>query len=97
MEPEMTTQKTLPQLFENSVAKYPNNILMWEKKGDSYMGTTYRDMQKLVYQCASGLIHLGINKGDRLALISEGRNDWVVLELGIFFTGAINVAQPRYI
>ena len=39
----------------------------------------------------SGLIHLGINKGDRLALISEGRNDWVVSELGILFTGAINV------
>jgi long-chain acyl-CoA synthetase len=64
---------------------------MWEKKGDSYKGTTYREMKTLVYQCAAGLIHLGINKGDRLALISEGRNDWVVSELGILFTGAINV------
>ena len=84
-------QRTLPQLFEDSVAKYPNNILMWEKKGDTYKGTTYREMQSLVYQCAAGLMHLGINKGDRLALISEGRNDWVVSELGILFTGAINV------
>ena len=64
---------------------------MWEKKGDAYKGTTYREMQTLVYQCAAGLLHLGINKGDRLALISEGRNDWVVLELGILYTGAINV------
>jgi hypothetical protein len=40
----MIMQRTLPQLFENSVAKYPNNILMWEKKGDSYKGTTYREM-----------------------------------------------------
>jgi long-chain acyl-CoA synthetase len=87
----MTTQRTLPQLFEDSVAKYPGNILMWEKKGDSYKGTTYREMQTLVYQCAAGLMYLGINKGDRLALISEGRNDWVVSELGILFTGAINV------
>jgi long-chain acyl-CoA synthetase len=84
-------QRTLPQLFEDSVAKYPSNILMWEKKGDSYKGTTYREMQTLIYQCAAGLLHLGINKGDRLALISEGRNDWVVSELGILFTGAINV------
>jgi long-chain acyl-CoA synthetase len=87
----MIMQRTLPQLFEDSVAKYPNNILMWEKKGDTYKGTTYREMQSLVYQCAAGLMHLGINKGDRLALISEGRNDWVVSELGILFTGAINV------
>ena len=84
-------QRTLPQLFEDSVAKYPGNVLMWEKKGDSYKGTTYREMQAIVHQCAAGLIHLGINKGDRLALISEGRNDWVVAELGILFTGATNV------
>jgi long-chain acyl-CoA synthetase len=84
-------QRTLPQLFEDSIAKYPNNILMWEKKSDAYKGTMYREMQTLVYQCAAGLLHLGINKGDRLALISEGRNDWVVSELGILYTGAINV------
>jgi len=48
-------------------------------------------MKTLVYQCAAGLLHLGINKGDRLALISEGRNEWVVSELGILFSGAINV------
>jgi long-chain acyl-CoA synthetase len=64
---------------------------MWEKKGDEYKGTTYREIQTFVYQCAAGLIHLGMNKGDRLALISEGRNDWVVSELGILFIGAINV------
>jgi long-chain acyl-CoA synthetase len=86
----MTKQRTLPQMFEDSVAKYSSNIMMWEKS-DSYQGTTYREMQTLVYQCAAGLIHLGINKGDRLALISEGRNDWVVSELGILFVGAINV------
>lgn len=87
----MEIQRTLPQMFEDSVAKYSNNVLMWEKKGDNYKGTTYREMQTLIHQCAAGLIHLGINKGDRLALISEGRNDWVVSELGILFTGAINV------
>jgi long-chain acyl-CoA synthetase len=87
----MKAQRTLPQMFEDSVAKYPNNILLWEKKGDSYTGSTYHEIQTLVHQCAAGLIHLGISKGDRLALISEGRNDWVVSELGILFIGAINV------
>ena len=53
MKTDMTNQRTLPQLFEDSVAKYPNNILMWEKKGDWYNGTMYREMQTLVYQCAA--------------------------------------------
>jgi long-chain acyl-CoA synthetase len=48
-------------------------------------------MQALVHRCGAGLLSLGIRKGDRAALLSEGRNDWIVAELGILFAGAINV------
>src|SRR4030042_365605 len=34
---------------------------------------------------------MGIKKGDRISLISEGRNNWVIGELGILYTGAMNV------
>ncbi|MEE9431993.1 MAG: AMP-binding protein [Melioribacteraceae bacterium] len=82
---------TLPMLFENSVEKYPNNILMLEKHDGKYEGTTYKEMQPLVHNFAAGLLKLGLQKGERVALISEGRNDWVMSELGIVFIGAINV------
>jgi long-chain acyl-CoA synthetase len=84
-------ERTLVQLFEDSVASFGDNILMWEKKTDKFKGTTYRDIQQSVYKFAAGLLALGIKKGDRIALISEGRNDWVIAELGILYTGAINV------
>ena len=64
---------------------------MWEKKTNEYSGATYRDIQEQVHAFAAGLIGLGVEKGDRLGLISEGRNDWVIAELGILFAGAINV------
>jgi len=83
--------RTLPYMLEESTEKYGDNILMWEKKGDSYQGTTYREIRDAVHQFAGGLLSLGIQKGDRVALISEGRNDWVISELGILYTGAINV------
>ena len=84
-------QKTLPWLFEESVEKYSKNIIMWEKPDDKYIGTSYSDMRKIVYDIAGGLLMLGIKKGDRIALISEGRKYWVASELGILYTGAINV------
>ncbi len=84
-------QKTLPWLFEESVEKYSKNIIMWEKPDDKYIGTTYSDMRKIVYDIAGGLLKRGIKKGDRIALISEGRKYWVASELGILYTGAINV------
>jgi len=42
-------------------------------------------------QFAAGLLSLGVTKGDRIALISEGRNAWIVSELGMLFIGAINI------
>jgi long-chain acyl-CoA synthetase len=78
-------------MFEEAVKKYPKNVMMWEKRKDKYEGTTYAEMQNLVHIFSAGLIALGIKHGDRLTLLSEGRNDWVISELGILFCGAINV------
>jgi long-chain acyl-CoA synthetase len=83
--------KSLIQFFEESAEKYESNVYLWEKPQDKYEGTTYGETRKQVYEFAAGLITLGIRKGDRLCLISEGRNNWVIGELGILYAGAINV------
>lgn len=83
--------KSLIQFFEESVERYNSNVYLWEKPNDRYEGTTYSETKKQVQEFAAGLALLGINKGDRLSLISEGRNSWVIGEMGILYTGAINV------
>ncbi|EFK96798.1 long-chain fatty-acid-CoA ligase [sediment metagenome] len=83
--------KSLIQFFEESVEKYSSNVYLWEKPVDKYEGTTYSDTKKQVYEFAAGLVNLGIKKGDRLSLVSEGRNSWVIGELGTLYSGAINV------
>ncbi len=84
-------QNTIPQLFEESAGQFPYNVMIWEKKGDTYKGITYKEMREKVYEYAAGLMALGLKKGDRAGLISEGRNDWVMSELAILYTGAVNV------
>ena len=83
--------KTIIELFETSVAKFPNNVYLLEKQNGKFEGTTYLQTQELVYRFAAGLIKLGIQKGDRIALISEGRNAWIISELGVLYSGGINV------
>lgn len=83
--------QTLIQLFEESVRKFPNNPYLLEKKNNSFEPETYSQVRERVYHFAAGLMSLGVKRGDRLALLSEGRNDWVISELGIMYTGAINV------
>ncbi len=83
--------KSLIQFFEENVDKYSDNPYMWEKRDGAFQPTTYGEMRELVYQFAAGLITLGINKGDRLSLLAEGRVMWVVAEIGMFYLGAIDV------
>lgn len=83
--------KTIIQLFEESVAKYSSNPFLWEKANGKYSATTYKELQKEVYKFAAGLMDLGIEKGDRIGLLSEGRKAWVVAELGTLYTGGVNV------
>ncbi|TVQ15838.1 MAG: long-chain fatty acid--CoA ligase [Balneolaceae bacterium] len=64
---------------------------MWEKMDGAYRSTTYAQTKDLVYEFGAGLMALGFGPCDRIALLSEGRNDWVVSELGILYNGAINV------
>ena len=84
-------QRTLPRLLETSAARFGGRVLLWEKRGDAFLGTTYGEVREMVHQFAAGLIELGIRKQDRVALLAEGRNDWVVAELGILYAGAVNV------
>ncbi len=83
--------RTIIRFFEDSVEKYGDNVFLWEKTDGEYRGATYKDIHRETERFAAGLLSLGIRKGDRLALLSEGRNLWMVSELGVLFTGAVNV------
>ena len=84
-------KKTLVDLFEESVRKYPNNTFLLEKTGKKFEPTTYTQVKEKVYQLGAGLQALGVKKGDNMALLSEGRNMWVIGELAMFYAGAVNV------
>ena len=87
----ISPMKTIPDFFEENVKMFAENVYLLEKTGTEYEGSTYQQIKDLVEQFAAGLLSLGVAKGDRLALLSEGRNAWVVSEIGILYTGAINI------
>jgi len=62
-----------------------------EKTGKQFEPTTYTEVKNQVYRLGAGLQALGVKKGDTMALLSEGRNLWVIGELAMFYAGAVNV------
>ena len=84
-------KKTLVDLFEESVRLYPNNTFLLEKTNKKFEPTTYSEVKTLVYRLGAGLQAIGVQKGDSMALLSEGRNAWIIGELAMFYAGAMNV------
>ena len=86
-------KKTLVDLFEESVRLYPDNTFLLEKtdKKKGFEPTTYKQVREQVYRLGAGLQAMGVKKGDNMALLSEGRNLWVIGELAMFYAGAVNV------
>jgi len=84
-------KKTIIDLFEQAVKKYPDNSFLFEKQGAVFQEMTYLATRDKVYQLGAGLVSLGVEKGEHAALLSEGRNYWIMSELAIFYAGAINV------
>ncbi len=83
--------RTIPSFFEFYAERYSNNPLMWEKRTTVFEPLTYAEMRQLVHRFAAGLLSIGLKPGDRVALLSEGRNYWVMSELGIVYCRAICV------
>ncbi len=88
---DRNTPRTLPDLFERSVERFAGNTMVLEKREGRYQGRTYNDMRLLIHRFAAGLMQLGLQKGERVALIAEGRPEWIVAELGILYAGGVNV------
>ena len=82
---------TLPALFEAVSQRFAGNTLVLEKHDGAWQPTTYAQMRALVHRCAAGFLALGLQKGDRVALIAEGRREWPVAELGILYAGGVTV------
>jgi long-chain acyl-CoA synthetase len=82
---------TIIDLVNQSVDKYTHNPFLWEKTDKRFLPTTYLETKQQVHILSAGLIQLGVKPGDRVALLSEGRNVWIIGELGILHTGAVNV------
>jgi len=77
--------------LNNSVDKYAHNPFLWEKSTSDFTSTTYLDTKIQSHLLAAGLLSIGVQAGDKVALLSEGRNAWIIGELGVLHAGAINV------
>ncbi len=84
-------KKTIIDLFEDSVGKYGGKTFLLEKRHHRFEPTTYAETRELALEVGAGLAASGIRPGDKVAILAEGSNAWIISELGLFYAGAVSV------
>lgn len=79
-------------LLDNRAKRDPEGAMI-EYKGDDgtwhpYSAQVFRDM---VIDLAKGLVGLGVNKGDSVAIVSRTRWEWTALDMAIMSIGTLTV------
>ena len=89
----MAERLTIIDFVEKYVAKFSKNPFLWEKNLDTnvWEPTTYEETLAKAKRIAAGLMALGVQKGEKVSYLSEGRDLWVIGELGVLYAGAVNV------
>lgn len=87
----MNKKATIIEFFEECARKFGANPFLKEKNNGVWTETSYAKARNDARRIGAGLISIGVQKGDKVTMFSEGRNLWMLSELGIFYAGAVNV------
>lgn len=82
---------TIIDFVEKYTHEYSELPFLREKIDGVWTETTFRETREEAYRIGAGLLQLGLKKGDKVSLLSQGRNLWITSELGILYAGGVNV------
>jgi long-chain acyl-CoA synthetase len=70
---------------------YGSRTALRYKRNGLYHDVTWSEYRWMADRAAAGLIELGVRRGDRVAILSENRYEWMVADQAILSTGAADV------
>lgn len=86
--------KTLPEFYYHQLSNKPKKDAFTQKEDGKWVSLSSEEFIKKAKQFSTGLLNLGIQKGDRVAVISNNRTEWHLTDLAVQQLGIINA--PLY-
>ena len=83
--------RAIPSLFQSQAETLGDSTLYLVKREGVYQPIGWQTVRRDVETLAAALIARGIQPGDRVAILSENRYEWVVADLAILHAGAVSV------
>jgi long-chain acyl-CoA synthetase len=79
--------RSVVEMFQHRVASTPDAEAMSGKRDGQWHAMTWRETERRVRAVAGGLLSLGLQKGERAAILATSRPEWVIADLGILAAG----------
>lgn len=87
-------EETLPLMLRERAKNNPDIIIQYYKNKEGiYNSISYRQFYEEVCFLAAGLLELGVKRGDRVGLIADNCQKWMLSDFGVLSIGAADV--PR--
>ncbi len=83
--------ESLPQMFVQRARELGGRPRYRYRAGDDWREVTWAEMERSVLETAAGLVELGLRPGDRVALLSATRPEWMEIDFAILSCGAVSV------
>ncbi len=90
----MITAERLFEVPDHQLKNYPNSSMFVTKTAGLWVPVSTSDFIERTMNVARGLISMGVQAGDRVAVASSNRIEWNILDIAVQKTGAILV--PLY-
>ncbi|MFD9036599.1 AMP-dependent synthetase/ligase [Streptomyces sp. NPDC059567] len=88
---EVPSDGNLTDLIRRNASQHPDTAVMGRKVAGVWTDVTAEQFLAEVRGAAKGLIAAGVEPGDRVALLSRTRYEWVLLDFAIWSAGAVTV------
>ena len=88
---ENKARPTIIDFVEKYTHQFPDHTYLREKVDGVWKEITQEQTRREAYRIGAGLMALGLEKGDKIALLSESRAMWILAELGALYAGATDV------
>jgi len=85
----MLKSKSAPLLLAERVRREPRGVAYRAKKLGLYEERTWREYAALVARCALGFRALGLERGERVAIMGDACEEWLIADLGAQAAGGI--------
>ena len=85
------SKRTVFHMLNKAASKYADKPYLSTKDDAGWARTSFSESEKKARILACSFVEIGLKKGDKVAILSEAKTDWIITEFAALYAGGISV------